>query len=246
MKEQIIIGAGDDDTDDQPTGLFVRLDKWLGSLAKRASAFIDRYRNIVFLLAFALPLLIGMTASLLPTFSRLGSDRPDSPSAAVTTSQKDLQAIQKQQIELAEKAKQIETRLSTLSAADVSKRIESFEAEIAALDTYIEQLFEPTKGKDVLVVKSIVDDLRQLRERSSTLRAEIETLREDRIRIETKIDQVQAHQTTLLQWVLSIGAFLFLGLLLSVRYIGKKIEPLLLVSTSPKSEDPQQSEKTSG
>ena len=47
---------------------------------------------------------------------------------------------------LSNQAEQLEKRLSTLSADDVSMRLAAFETQIDALDNYIEQLFAPKKG----------------------------------------------------------------------------------------------------
>lgn len=255
MPKRIIMADEQGEPDKTTSGPLRRLDRWAASLGERLSKSIDRarhnYGNIFRLLWFLAVLSIPIVFAITAAFSLFGkngdargSKQADIPVTAL--SNKEIEALKEQQRILTEKAGQIETRLSTLSAADVSDRLAQFESEIAALDTYVEELFAPKKGKDVLIVKSIVDDLRQLREKSASLQSQIESLGEDRIRVETKIDNVQADQRTLLHWVLSLGAFLFLGLLVAVRYLGKKLEPLLLRPTESKSESAPSTEADSG
>ena len=57
---------------------------------------------------------------------------------------------------------------------------------------------------------------------------EIQNIKMERIRLETKVDAIHADQLQLLQKVLTVGGFLFVSLLVAARYFAKKLEPLLL------------------
>ncbi len=252
-KRRIVVPPGGDEDGERSRGPLRRFNDWLSRVGESIGAFSKRaknnYGNILSILFYSVMLLAPIILaviqlsdlSFLHNKERETKVAPTAPPDASTIDQ-----LRKQQTELIQTADQLEERLSRLSASDVSKQLESFESQISALDTYIGELFEPKKGKDVLIVKSIVDDLRQLREKSSGLEIQIDNHTKDRIRIETKIDAVQSDQRTLLHWVLSLGGLLFLGLLLGVRYIGKKIEPLILAPSLLKSTDQSKTEDPEG